>query len=132
MRRVLLACATLVCGSHPLAAERTDQSVILSAEHAPALARQCSRANPPAFQSMWTPSREDIAALEARLPELQKLKAAACCIKGASVSDAANYFRQYVGLVVGGRRVIYINAFHQTVGATSWRDVPVVICDGGT
>jgi len=49
------------------------------------------------------------------------------------------YYRQYLGITVGGRKLIYINAFHPRVLALraasrspeSWRTRAMTVCDGG-
>jgi len=41
------------------------------------------------------------------------------------------YFRQYVGIVVGKRKLIYVNAFCMSPRA-DWRKRLVNICDGAT
>jgi hypothetical protein len=56
--------------------------------------------------------------------------------------QAADYFRQYGGLIIDGQRIIYVNGFHRllTEGerrwdrhnpSLTWRDVAVRVCDGG-
>ena len=50
----------------------------------------------------------------------------------------ADYYRQYAGLIVNGRRVVYVNGFHRKyleISARSghtpaWRTTPVNVCDG--
>lgn len=69
----------------------------------------------------WAPSRQQVDDLEARLSQLQP--------KIAAPGDSD---RQYVGIVVGGRRLIYINAF--TLPDDSDLDparTAIRVCDGG-
>jgi hypothetical protein len=64
---------------------------------------------------------------------------ALACPKQHSLDD---YYRQYGGIVVGGRRIVYINAFHGLIlywAATvrparpiDWQHVAVDACGGGT
>jgi hypothetical protein len=53
---------------------------------------------------------------------------------------ARDYYRQYGGLIVGGKRIIYVNGFHRWFLArsgrnadawTRWRTIAVRVCDGG-
>jgi len=94
--------------------------VIFPAEQAPALARQCSRATPRA-EGAWQPLPSDIAKLE---PGLERVLVAAKVQPGA-------YYRQYGGLTVGGRHIIYVNGARNAVVHGDWRTVPISICDGG-
>jgi len=108
--------------------------VVLEGQHAQALSRQCSRDGPPGFQDTWQPSERDIKELETQLPLLEGLKASLCCIKGARVKNVHDYYRQYVGIVVNGRKLIYINAFAisaRLVSDDTWRQKPAIFCDGG-
>ncbi|HEY0107964.1 MAG TPA: hypothetical protein VGB91_17915 [Rhizomicrobium sp.] len=94
--------------------------VIFPAEKAPLLARQCSRSTPRA-EGAWQPTPADIARLE---PGLTRTLAAAQVQPGA-------YYRQYGGLIVGGRHIIYVNGARNAVVQGDWRDVAISICDGG-
>src|ERR1700759_4933111 len=94
--------------------------VVFPAEQAPLLARQCSRATPRA-EGAWLPAPADIAKLEAGLGRV---------LTDAKVQPGA-YYRQYGGLVVGGRHIIYVNGARNAVILPSWRGVPISICDGG-
>lgn len=85
----------------------------------------CSRDSPArhagAVTGYWAPSRSDVDALESHLPQLS-----------ASVPDAAQSNRQYVGFESEGRRLIYVNAFplpdHSEINPA--REA-IRVCDGG-
>jgi hypothetical protein len=94
--------------------------VIFPAAQAPTLARQCSRAAPRA-EGVWLPTPADIARLE---PGLARVLADAKVQPGA-------YYRQYGGLVVGGRHIVYVNGARNAVTPADWRTSPISICDGG-
>ena len=94
--------------------------VVFPAEQAPLLARQCSRSAPRA-EGVWLPAVTDIAKLEAGLGNV---------LVQAKVQPGA-YYRQYGGLVVGGRRIIYVNGARNAIVHADWRSVPISICDGG-
>lgn len=109
---------------------------VLEGRHAGAVSKQCSRANPPRFDGTWQPSKQEVGDVEAHLPLLQRLKASRCCIPGARVTNVHDYYRQYLGLVVGGRGVVYINAFSMRVAGAAqaprhWATEPMMFCDGG-
>ncbi|MEQ1817743.1 MAG: hypothetical protein ABL871_03965 [Terricaulis sp.] len=114
-----------------------DTRTVLTGEAARDLIHQCSRVSPGPVEDLWTPSDADIAALEA---ELILLVARELEARGESPS-LGDYYRQYAGFVIGGKRVIYVNgvnaagidadpgpAFHPS----NWRAYAIQICDGGT
>lgn len=81
--------------------------------------------------SYWLPTDRDIRALEERL-------------RGRVPTDGErlpsgllDYYRQYIGIVVGRRRLIYVNGFSKGVvseftgGARDWHGNPVFVDDGG-
>jgi len=71
------------------------------------------------------------------LPKLSELVSKTCCGKGLSVSDPSAYYRQYVGISIGGHNYVYINAFHDhpiyfhRQDRNRWRSEPQLVCDGG-
>lgn len=112
-----------------------DQRTILTDPEALRLAHQCSRVSPGPVQSQWTPTDAQIAALE---PTLATVIATHLQAAGLQPSPG-DYYRQYAGFVIGGRRVIYINGVdHSAIERNpdpahpfDWRTQAVSICDGG-
>lgn len=85
----------------------------------------CSRSSPGRepgrVTGYWAPSRQQVEQLEAQLPWLE-----------AQVPKAADFDRQYVGIEMDGRQLIYLNAFHLPDDADidPARDA-IRVCDGG-
>jgi hypothetical protein len=52
-------------------------------------------------------------------------------IEGARIEHPERYYRQYVGIVIGKRRLIYINAFCVEKPPSYWLERLVDVCDGG-
>ncbi|WP_051748484.1 hypothetical protein [Nevskia soli] len=105
------------------------RSAVLGAEQTEVVAEQCSRPNPPHYESTWQPAPADILQLEQDLPLLNAQSPAAAA---AHVGDALGYYRQYFGIVVHGRRMIYVNAFVEGMyRSTDWKQFAIVVCDGG-
>jgi hypothetical protein len=94
-------------------------------------AEQCSRPNPPHVDSVWQPSPEELKQAEADLPQLDALAPADCC-GNAPPGDARAYQRQYFGIVSGGKRLLYANAFLDTMPNKEWQQYAIVVCDGGS
>ena len=104
---------------------------ILAPEYAISMTHQCSREAPTDFEATWIPTEEHITELEARLSAVEIIQSTACCCPGRSVEGIQSYYRQYVGIVIEGRELIYINAFRQGTETNDWGWEPVVYCDGG-
>ena len=97
-----------------------------------AISRLCSR-NGPKVGGSWEPTDGDIKSLEHHLSQISKLKSEEGLV-GIHIAKPSRYYRQYVGIVVGGRKLIYLNAF-DTIDQkppADWRKHLVVgFCDGG-
>jgi hypothetical protein len=117
----------LLSGVAPAAAE--GLAALLPRELAATVVQQCSRAVP-RISGTWQPSESQIRQLEADVRLLEGHKDEACCNPAASLKDPLRYYRQYVGVIRDGRRLIYINAFRDPA-PPDWRTAPVVVCDGG-
>ena len=111
-------------------------SFIMPADHARDLLRQCSRNTPQGVQGAWLPDAAQIRELEAELPQ------ALAKARGPGAQQMRpGYRRQYGGIVIAGRRYIYVNAFPASVidfdgtDAAVWakkaRTEAVIVCDGG-
>ena len=108
-----------------------DKYTILKGEQAKAIAGQCSREGPPAFTEIWVPEEKTISYLESNLEKIEQLSSKLCCLENTRISNVRNYFRQYIGIVSKGRRLIYINAFLGPKAPTNWLTEPIMACDGG-
>ena len=80
----------------------------------------------------WTPTKKNIIALEARLESYVSSHpyAPQGDYQGATVANALNYGRQYMGITKKGRRFIYLNAFCEI--PTFWRKKAVQVDGGGS
>ncbi|HWD25621.1 MAG TPA: hypothetical protein VG387_00545 [Rhizomicrobium sp.] len=122
MLAALIASALLWTASTAAApiAVNPNWGVLFPAEQAAALTRQCSRPAPRP-QGAWQPLPSDIARLDQALTAL---------LAGKSLQPAA-YYRQYGGLVVNGRHLIYVNGARNAVVKNDWHSRAISICDGG-
>lgn len=71
----------------------------------------------------WTPTKEEVLRAESRIPAFLKAKAPRL------TRPLARYKRQYVGLVVGGKKRVLCNFF--LTSPPQWQRRPVVVEDGG-
>ncbi len=93
---------------------------------------QCSRSVPKSTGT-WSPTLQDMALAERDLDKIGRLRAN-CCVRGARIRDPRNFIRQYVGIVLGSRKVLYINAFPIELpsrGLEQLGQKAMVACDGG-
>ena len=133
MSRILIASLLSATGLLPCATTGVPvATVVLPAEAGRQVGDQCSRTPPPPFSALWEPTEQDVSRLESRLGALAKLRSEGCCLRGHKLSSLSGYYLQYVGLVVGGRRVVYVNGFRASETPANWRGQPEVACDGGT
>ena len=93
----------LACCSARAADMLSDRCAVLAPSQGPTLLRQCSRRSPSDVAGFWSPSPTQVAAVEARLPAMLRTS-------GHKVALSQSY-RQYVGIISHGKRLIYINAF---------------------
>jgi len=117
----------------------SKDGVLLPSSEASAFLHQCSRSSPQGFQGTWTPGEAVLRELEARLP-------AALHAEWRRHSDRFRKYaarptvRQYAGMVLHGRNIIYVNALPRSMVANpalplpytpDWRNKADVVCDGG-
>jgi hypothetical protein len=109
---------------------------IMDGTHVPDVLRQCSRGGPKAGKATWQPSAADVAVIETQLPIA--LSAAYPSLPGDIDFAKApqGWWRQYVGIIRGGKRYVYGNFFRPYeplpgVPKIDWRREAAVICDGG-
>ena len=132
------------------------RGVLLSTDKAFAVLKQCSRTRFPDVSETWEPAAEQLPALEEALSDALRRGIEQYSWSGSYKPNVRNYYRQYVGIVLNGKKVIYVNGFddsyaveiqHQPAekraarylqglpaafrDSESWRWVPVVVCDGG-
>lgn len=118
---------------HPAFALQPGRSVVLPERLAQSVRAQCSRADFPDIDGTWTPSVDNVARMEAHLYRLNRhFESASRSRNGAeSRLNVNDYHRQYVGILRGGQRFIYINALYNGNVDASWQSQAFNICDGG-
>jgi hypothetical protein len=80
----------------------------------------------------WEPTKEDIDGLEVSLGQVSQLKPEDWpASSSVRIEHPERYFRQYVGVVRGGKKMIYVNAFCSEIAPLDWQKRLVVILDGG-
>jgi len=117
---------------------KPEWGAVLSEEQAKVFwkPRLCNRPAPGPIQEIWIPDVATIRRLEAALgPALQE------AIDESNIAPekphAGDFYRQYAGFVVGGKRIVYINGLHTTTinqeeaRSLRWQRQAISPCDGG-
>jgi hypothetical protein len=122
-------------GQNPPAPQGTPNSsksptvrFVVLPEREKAVARLCSRRGPKVDGS-WKTTEQDIATLESNLARISSLRSAGT-LKGTRIAHPENCYRQYIPIIIAGRKLIYVNAFCG-IEVPDWRTRFVTICDGG-
>ncbi|HEX5233767.1 MAG TPA: hypothetical protein VFW25_00410 [Silvibacterium sp.] len=79
----------------------------------------------------WKPNKADIDGLEAKLSTISGMKAERW-EPSLHIEHPEQYFKQYVAVIRGGEKLIYVNAFCEDPPPADWRRRLVVVLDGGT
>ena len=112
----------------------SSAGVILPEAVALELAMQCSRRSPGPVRGLWTPTSDAIAKFEAALAPVLVSAQRQSPLRNAAAMGT-DYLRQYVGFVIDGRRVIYVNALAAPPAGSAprldWKTRGVRTCDGG-
>lgn len=107
-------------------------SVVLPAEQVQVLLKQCSRSDPENVTSLWVVPARVARDIDRNIDDVSALRSPS----GKTIVEPHKYFRQYGGVVAGGRKLVYINAFSLPgfidPEELSWRTKAIVVCDGGS
>lgn len=102
--------------------------VLLPKSQKGAVSRLCSRRGP-RLDGSWNATPQQIATLESKLKSISSLRSAGG-LRGISIAHPEDCYRQYIAVVVPGRKLIYVNAFCG-IEVPDWRTHFITICDGG-
>jgi hypothetical protein len=119
--------------------EKTDGHwVLLSESAARHLSHYLDRPMP-FVTGTWMPDAGTLRRVEQVL--MPALEAALAESRRPGLEDlrASDYYRQYAGIALGGRKLVYINGFHReelSLGSLrfdgdAWRTAPILVADGG-
>lgn len=82
------------------------------------------------FGGYWTPTEEDILNLEGKLDSFLRENSEQFNSQPPVWEQIKNYKRQYAGLIINGKQLIYGNFFCTETGV-DWREEWVIVMDGG-
>jgi len=102
------------------------ESVILSADQTQAVTQQCARAVPQGIEGTWQLDQSDAEKLDVEVRHLPSQNVGDAIIRMPYTSE-----RQYLGVVIGGKYLVYINGYPPgTMQALGGRTV--VTCGRGS
>lgn len=107
----------------------TRSVYIFPAEQGAQLLKQCSRSVPQQVSGYWTPGDDQVTAFKAALETYIRQHSADRGHLLAYPLDT--YHGQYVGILSGGKRLIYGNFYIHQADWTHEDTQPVSVCDGG-
>jgi hypothetical protein len=138
----MLSLVILAAGLAQTAESRLDAQLgaVLTARDGRATLNQCSRPTPSATE-FSTPDPATLRSLERKLADELATRLAKEISDPAHRRSVNTYYRQYVGIVAAGRRIVYINGFNSVYLdllrtprsdlTDGWRTHVVNVCDGG-
>ena len=145
----VLALSAVVSGCAPRAADPTPASTtaarpapfdfppdgvaVLGEIHGAMATSQCSRRPVEGVTGYWLPTLDQARAADSVLFRVLRDERTRTWRMPEAASDRLKYYRQYVGLVRRGERVLYVNGFSaRPRPGINWREQPITYCDGGT
>jgi hypothetical protein len=135
VRRRAFAISLLVLLFHNTTASGAEKAVFsaLPSVQVTHLEQLSSREGPERVTSGWDPTPSQVAQAEAQLP-------AFVTTNRRPERPLSEYYRQYLGVVIDGKKLIYVNVFPRSVVNRRdlpealrdyWREEFVSVCDGG-
>ncbi len=97
------------------------------------VSQPCSRTGLNGITGTWYPRKSDVQLLELHLADISRLHNQDGS-QDIRIDQPSNYYRQYIPILVGKHRLIYVNAFSPTQPPTppaSWHTRFINVCDGG-
>jgi hypothetical protein len=118
---IALCLATFAANIAAQAEHTARPSAVLAGDAGAIVLSQCSRPRPKDVHAQWDVPRALADVIDADLLSHETLPAAR-----VTIHYPWTYARQYVGIIVNGKKLVYINA-----GVEGALDRPFVACDGG-
>lgn len=129
---ILLICFPCIAFAQTEDSYEPPNAVVLNATQGEDLMKQCSRSTPE-VKKFWNLSNTDSELLEQNFNKLLSIRSK----DGNRIINLRNYGYQYLGVTIGKKDYIYINAFQLKSNKPveedhpTWKTSPVKACDGG-
>jgi hypothetical protein len=113
----------------PIAPGQKERSVLLPAHQVKVVSERYSTERSEKYEGAWEPDKTDLDGLEKSLPQVSKMKISGWP-SSIHIAHPEQYFRQYVAVIVTGKKMIFVNAFSEVQDFPRWRDRLVLVADG--
>jgi hypothetical protein len=110
--------------------QANSRSVVLPESAAKDLVHYYSRPGLEHLDGIWMPAEADVKEMESRLPQVSKLREDDEK-NGRQIRTPEKYYRQYLGILAGKHKFIYINAFCTDPPPPRWKQRLEEVSDGG-
>jgi hypothetical protein len=127
--RITVVIAMFLILSASTFAQEKKPYALLPGSAAHDVSRLCSREGISGVGRSWHPNADQIGLLESLLVSVSRLRSNGES-RNVQILQPYVYYRQYIPVVVGSQKLIYVNAFSHKQLA-SWRTRLVDICDTG-
>ncbi|MGZ5190206.1 MAG: hypothetical protein ACXWCZ_04245 [Flavisolibacter sp.] len=130
---ILIVCWPCIAFSQTEDSYKPPNAVSLNATQGEDLMKQCSRSTPD-VKKFWNLTKTDSDLLEEYFNKLLSIRSK----DGNRIINLRNYAYQYLGVTIGKKNFIYINAFQLKANKSpeevhpTWKTSPVTACDGGS
>jgi len=128
----LLLLGLILMGQRAIQLEK--RYVILSPTESENAAKYVSRWPQETVNGTWALSQSDVDGLESNISHIADIPFPHPAYKGSQIPHPEKYYRQYAGVILNGRKIIYINALCEAAGndgESYWREKFVFVYDGG-
>jgi hypothetical protein len=130
IRCTILAGFLLLALAAASSPQTNNRSAVLPESVARELARYLSYPGFPHFDGTWMPAEADVRTMESRLSRITQLGRQGGN-RDKRMEHPERFYRQYVGIMVGKHKFIYINAFCDDPPPSRWKQRLVEVSDGG-
>jgi hypothetical protein len=113
----------------PVASRAQDSRAVLLPESAAKQLKQLCSRDAPRVDGVWTPSATVLATMESHIDKIADLESKHGNMS-VRVKDPRQNYRQYVGILIGGQRYVYINGMCEKPRG-DWHEGFRAACDGG-
>jgi hypothetical protein len=109
--------------------QQEKRSVLLPVHELKSVSDRYSSDRSEKYDGTWEPTKADLDGLEKSLPQVSKIKIFGWATK-IHIEHPELYYRQYVAVLVAGKKMIFVNAFRYVQEFPQWRDRLVLVHDG--
>ncbi len=127
--RMLMIAALLISFMQVAIGQHEKRSVLLPSSESKTVSDYYSSVRSEKIGGSWQPSKADLEGIEASLSQIPNMKIFGWDSK-IHIDHPDQYYRQYIAVLVDGKRMIFVNAFRHAQEFPNWHDRLVIVTDG--